>query len=262
LELPLRHEAIDLGELFDVMRRAGKAILDYYESDYVIHSKSDDTPVTAADLASHDIISRYLSSTYPDIPILSEESEHESYEIRRNWLDLWILDPLDGTQEFIRRTGDFTINLAYVRQGKVVLGVIYQPIQDKLYYAIHKEGAYEYTEKIRLRVSIYHSSQSGCRVLASKNYLDAETAALIQHIVGAELISVGGSIKFIYIAQGKGDYYPRLSRIMEWDVAAAQIIIEEAGGSLVDYHSKRALTYNNESLRLPPFEAKGDWITS
>lgn len=253
-------------EIFRLLRLAGEAILDIYhdESTVLTTIKSDNSPVTAADIASDRIITEGLLTLWSEIPVISEESGDLSYAVRRNLDYCWILDPLDGTKEFIQKTDEFTINLGLIHQNKVVAGFIYLPVLGEMYYAIYGKGAFQVLadgRELRINVSQFSLASTGIRVLASRSHIDPGTKSIIDYLDRPEIIEKGSAIKFISIAKGEADYYPRLIHIMEWDTAAGQIIIEEAGGSLVDATTGAALMYNKSEFVNPHFIASGKIIT-
>jgi len=255
-----------ISEIEDILLVAANAIMDIYQSDknseYDIELKSDMSPLTKADLASNDIISTFLRKKFPLIPIISEESEIEVYENRKNWEYVWLLDPLDGTKEFIRKSDEFSINLALIHNNQPIAGFIYLPVYKKLYYAIKGQGAFEVmnNQTYPLHVKNFTLKQKGLKVIASRSLMDDRTKNYINVLDTPEILFAGSALKFISIAKGEADYYPRMIHIMEWDTAAGQIIIEEAGGALVDAYSGLPLTYNKSSLKNPHFIASGKMI--
>ena len=256
---------IEMGEILDMLYTAGKTIMYYYKSDSEAldtQFKNDNTPVTIADTAANNVIYTFLKNTFPDIPIISEETEIASYEERKNWKFVWLIDPLDGTKEFLNKTDEFSINLALVKNGKSVAGFIYLPVFERLYYAIEGQGAYEIKDGIKSRifVSTFDLKKTGIKVVSSRSIMDVKTKAHIKLLDAPEMIRLGSSLKFVSVATGDADYYPRMIHIMEWDTAAGQIIIEEAGGSLVDGNTGLPLVYNKISMVNPTFIASGKTI--
>jgi 3'(2'), 5'-bisphosphate nucleotidase len=258
----MKFKETEIKEIIDIMYRAGDAIMSFYVQNAASVStqyKSDHSPVTIADTTANDIICDFLKNRFPEIPIISEETPLDSYEIRKNWEYLWLVDPLDGTKEFLNKTDEFTINIALVKNGKSVAGFIFLPAFARFYYAIKGHGAYELSNNIKTQ--IYASSvslkQVGLKVVSSRSYTDERTNTYINALDRPEIIRLGSALKFISIAKGDADYYPRMINIMEWDTAAGQIIIEEAGGSLVEAASGTPLTYNKPSMVNPYFIAIG-----
>ena len=230
---------------------AGKAIIHIYDdpnADFGIERKADNSPLTRADKAAHAVITHHLLPT--GIPILSEEGAHEPYEVRRTWRRLWIVDPLDGTKEFIKRNGEFTVNIALVEDGTPVLGVIYVPVKDELYYGFDSEVSFS-TESTDSRPYI---------CVASRSHLSQETEVFIEGLrkdhPDLQLVSSGSSLKICLVAEGKADIYPRHAPTMEWDTAAGDAIARAAGCSVVDAITGEPLTYNKEDLHNPWFIVK------
>lgn len=257
----------------EVYNRAG--------GDFSVELKEDRTPLTEADRASNSIITRGLQELFPDIPVISEENQEIPYEVRRSFEYCWLLDPLDGTKEFLQRNGEFTINLALIHRGQPVAGFISVPCKNLFYYAIKKEGAYKVEQDrasvsrekeprqengsgqsnifpvqgVRLRAAEFSMDQPGLAVVASRSHFDEQTKKFIENLNQPRLTNRGSSLKFMMLAEGQAHLYPRLSRTMEWDTAAGQAILEEAGGQVVDFYTRRPMTYNKESLVNPPFLA-------
>ncbi len=250
-------------QIIDLLKDAGEAIMKIYGEAFKVDKKSDQTPVTDADLVSNQIITEGLLQLFPEIPIISEENEIENYTIRKNWTYVWLLDPLDGTKEFINHTDEFSINLALIKNGCPVLTFIYLPVFKSMYFAQKGEGAFQIIDgnKIKLSVSSFELNQKNLRVCVSRSHMDKLTQKNIDNLNDPVLLPIGSALKFLSIAKGEADYYPRMLNIMEWDTAAGQLIIEEAGGSLVDANSNLALTYNKESMYNPWFIAQGNQIT-
>jgi 3'(2'), 5'-bisphosphate nucleotidase len=248
-------------EIKQLCLQAGAAIIRVYnqfESSQISY-KSDDSPLTDADLESNEIMIAGLKKMFPRVPVISEESFLPEYAVRKKYSSFWLLDPLDGTQGFVRKTGEFAINLALIYSNEVIAGCIYIPMQQKFCYAIKGSGAFEHFNGTTnaMKVSEFYKNQSGLRVLQSRHHKDPETAAWVNRLIDPELLTTGGSLKFLDIASGKADYYPRMSRIMEWDTAAGHIIIEEAGGSFRKASDHSIITYNTPKLLNPAFIASG-----
>ncbi|MEG1634185.1 MAG: 3'(2'),5'-bisphosphate nucleotidase CysQ [Rikenellaceae bacterium] len=234
-------------------------------SDFMIERKSDNSPLTIADKLSHAIIVEALEPLL--IPILSEEGASTAYAIRKNWNQLWIVDPIDGTKEFIKRNGEFTVNIAKVVDGYPVLGVIYVPANGDLYYGSKDEGAFKASgvhdfnmvERLSVRIPIAPANRS-YRIVASRSHLSDETAVYIEKIKkekgDVEIVSKGSSLKICLVAEGVADIYPRFAPTMEWDTAAGDAILRAAGKLLVDKESGKPLTYNKENLLNPHFIAR------
>lgn len=231
-------------------REAGKDILKIYQSgDFSIEAKSDDSPLTKADKASNEAIVAKLKSA--GLPILSEEGKEIGYDERKDWDLFWMIDPLDGTKEFIKKNGEFTVNIALIQGEEVVLGVVFTPVLNELFWAIKGEGAFKDGEKIN--VTTVKTGDEKLRVVASRSHLNEETSAFIDKLNAPEIVSKGSSLKLLMVAEGAADLYPRYAPTMEWDTAAAQIVVEEAGGQVLIKNSSKKVRYNKENLLNPHF---------
>ena len=240
---------------------AGKRIMEIYNNeDFEVDFKTDNSPLTKADLASHKIIMDFLKDT--NIPVLSEEGKDLSYEERKQWSELWIVDPIDGTKEFIKRNGEFTVNIALVKDQVPVLGVIYVPALQELYFAEKEVGSYK-LEGITAFLGMEEIAKTATKlpqttnnkpytVVASKSHLSPETeeyiASLEKDHGKVETISKGSSLKLCMVAEGVAQQYPRFAPTMEWDTAAGQAICMYAGKTVLDYTTKKAMLYNRENL--------------
>lgn len=244
----------------EIAKQAGAEILKIYEEGFEIEEKKDHSPLTSADLASHTLIIESLEKLTPEIPILSEESSVIPFEERSKWNSYWLIDPLDGTREFIKRNGEFTVNIALIMNQVATLGVVYIPVQDILYYASNGNGAYKQEQNrsavnINTRQSIPSKNPTVC---GSRSHAGESLKALLTQIGEYELISMGSSIKMCLVAEGTADIYPRFGPTSEWDTAAAHCVVGEAGGMLVDTNLE-PLRYNTkDSLLNPSFMAIGD----
>jgi 3'(2'), 5'-bisphosphate nucleotidase len=232
-------------------------ILDIYHSgDFQAEAKGDNSPLTLADRRAHLKIAALLEQT--GLPILSEEGKAIPYEIRKNWEYFWMVDPLDGTKEFIKRNGEFTVNIALIHQGMAVLGVVAIPVSGEVFYAAVGLGAFKKEgENIKSLGNRAHANltKSGLRVVASRSHMDEETVAFIGKLQSPELVSKGSSLKFLLLAEGKADVYPRFAPTMEWDTAAAHAIVNEVGCKVYQYGSDDELAYNKKDLLNPSFIA-------
>jgi len=253
---------MDLGKLLNIAKEAayaaGEEILKIYETgDFSIEAKSDDSPLTLADKAAHNKIISYLDDT--GIPILSEEGKNIPYEERKNWDYFWMVDPLDGTKEFIKKNGEFTVNIALIQNGEPILGVVFPPVLDEMYWAIKGQGSFNVIEgeERQLITSKKPLSEKGLRVVASRSHMSSETQDFVDKLNEPEIISKGSSLKFLLVASGEADIYPRFGPTMEWDTAAADVIVREAGGEVVLEDRKTALSYNKENLLNPYFIVLG-----
>lgn len=241
--------------------KAGKEIMKIYESDdFGIETKKDDSPLTKADLAAHHVILSYLKET--NIPVLSEEGKHLSYDIRKDWKILWIVDPIDGTKEFIKRNGEFTVNIALIENQIPVLGVIFVPAKNELYFSTQELGAFKATnisdynnlEDIKEQAQRLPLSYKKDKftVVASKSHLSKETVEYINELEQEHgkvtTISKGSSLKLCMVAEGVADQYPRFAPTMEWDTAAGQAICIAAGRNVIDWETKETMLYNRKEL--------------
>lgn len=243
---------------------AGQAIMDVYsrpDTEWEVERKADNSPLTQADRRAHAVIARALAAT--PYPLLSEEGEHLPYGERREWPALWIVDPLDGTKEFIRRNGEFTVNIALVEGGEPVMGVIYVPVRRRLYWGSRDKGAF--TAEVDAATFLPGGAQAlplpaeerPFRVVASRSHLSAETEAFIAGLKerhgDVETVSAGSSLKLCLVAEGRADVYPRLAPTMEWDTAAGHAIAVAAGCTVTDAATGRPLQYNKPDLHNPFF---------
>ena len=240
---------------------AGLAILDIYNSasDVEIVSKEDNSPLTIADKKSNAIICEGLEKLDPLFPIVSEENKEIAYEERKNFEYNWLVDPLDGTKEFIKRNGEFTVNIALIHNHQPILGVVYVPVTNELYWAVKGIGAFwvKDEEEQPLSAASFTMDDEGLGVVCSRSHLNDDTKEFVEGLKTPNLVSKGSSLKFLILAEGKAQLYPRLAPTMEWDTGAAQIVLEEAGGKVIDHETKQPLLYNKENLRNPHFIAYG-----
>ncbi|MGN6789509.1 MAG: 3'(2'),5'-bisphosphate nucleotidase CysQ [Rhodanobacteraceae bacterium] len=240
-------------------RRAGAAILEVYAGSFAVETKSDDSPLTAADMASHRIIVEGLRGLSPDIPVLSEESGSIDWDVRRAWERYWLVDPLDGTREFVKRNGEFTVNIALIENHVPVLGVVLIPVTGELYYGVAGDGAFLESAPGAVPQPIATRPAASIPIVAgSRSHASERQAGMLQGLGYHRLVSVGSSIKFCMIARGDADLYLRLGPTSEWDTAAAQCVLEQAGGAVLDLQGE-PLRYNTEeSLLNPEVLALGD----
>ena len=226
---------------------AGERILEIYESyNLTVEYKNDQSPLTMADKAAHEIILKCLKRT--GIPVLSEEGKEIPYKIRKEWEYLWIVDPLDGTKEFIKRNGEFTVNIALIHKGVPVIGVIYAPVLDWLYWGNQQEGSWK---TLPDGTSIYLEKNRNSEIktiVDSKSHLGKETKDFLDKYPGVEVISMGSSLKFVLVAENKAQLYPRFGPTMEWDTAAGQAICSYADKRVLDLKTNKDMVYNRENL--------------
>jgi 3'(2'), 5'-bisphosphate nucleotidase len=241
--------------------KAGKAILEIYHSgEFDVEMKGDNSPLTKADTASHNVIMSYLTKT--DIPVLSEEGKAIAFEERKNWKQLWIVDPIDGTKEFIKRNGEFTVNIALIEDQKPLIGVIFVPVTGELYFSSKDMGAFKVTVDLGnfdietliskgIKLPLQREDKT-FTVVASRSHMSAETEVYIKEMRDihgeVKLISKGSSLKLCMVAEGVADCYPRFAPTMEWDTAAGQAICEHAGFQVIDWKTKKTMLYNREQL--------------
>ena len=235
-------------------RAAGEEILKIYHSDdFGVEFKKDQSPLTKADKVSHQTISDILESS--GLPILSEEGRDVAVEVRKQWEYFWLIDPIDGTKEFLKRNGEFTVNIALIHQGMPILGVVLVPVTGDLYHACQDKGAFKNGERIFSNQC--EIEDSGLRVVASRSHMNDQTRDFIENLNDPEIISKGSSLKLLMVAEGEADIYPRFGPTMEWDTAAAHAIVIEAGGKVVENDTNEPLGYNKKSLLNPYFIVEG-----
>ncbi|MBD9367397.1 3'(2'),5'-bisphosphate nucleotidase CysQ [Xanthomonas sp. XNM01] len=242
-----------------IAREAGAAIMDVYNGSFDVAHKADASPLTAADLAAHRVIVEALERLTPDLPVLSEESAHVPWETRRHWSAYWLVDPLDGTREFIRRNGEFSVNIALIDQGAPALGVVQAPVSGLVWHAVRGEHAYRRDgyrdDPLRVRAP----ATAPLRVAASRSHRDARTTQVLERMGAIDEVALGSSLKFCRIAEGGLDVYPRFGPTSEWDTAAAQCVLQAAGGAVLSADTGKAFRYNRrESLLNGDFIALGD----
>ncbi len=238
---------------------AGERILTVYNDGFSVEQKDDHTPLTEADIAAHDAIVKGLRELTPDIPILSEESDHISFKERQSWHTYWLVDPLDGTREFIKRNGEFTVNIALVQGNEAVLGVVYAPVLGVIYYATKGGGSYKREALNEAeRISVQKTRRDKLIIAGSRSHQSSEFKEFIAHFPDYELVNMGSALKSCLVAEGTVDIYPRLGLTSEWDTAAAQCVVEEAGGMLTDTSMQRLMYNKKENLLNPHFFVYGD----
>jgi 3'(2'), 5'-bisphosphate nucleotidase len=242
---------------------AGHRILEIYRRDFGVVEKGDGSPLTEADRAAHEAIVARLAKLTPGIPVLSEESSKLDYAERAKWPRFWLVDPLDGTKEFIKRNGEFTVNIALVENGRAVLGVVHVPVTAVSYSACAGLGAFKQQGAVApqpIRARAFRGGKAV--VVASRSHAGKHIEGFLKNIGDHDVVSMGSALKLCLVADGTADVYPRLGPTMEWDTAAAQCVVEAAGGSVTDMHAK-PLRYNKPSLLNPWFMVSGagghDW---
>lgn len=241
-----------------LVKEAGRAVMAVYEqADSPTTYKEDDSPLTQADLASHRLLVDGLRACGPELPVLSEESRAVPFNERSRWERYWLVDPLDGTKEFVKRHPEFTVNVALIERGEPVMGVVHAPAMDVTYMATRGTGAFKQiggAMNVAIRVSDYRKGR--LNIVVSRSHAGPEIALLLKKIGPADCVSVGSSLKLCLVAEGIAHFYPRFGPTMEWDIAAAQCVVEEAGGSVTDLAGAR-LRYNKPDLHNPHFVVCG-----
>ena len=253
----------DLAELVEqvvlISRLAGCEILKIYDSDFEIETKADDSPLTAADRAAHELITQALGELTPEIPVWSEESAAIPYAERAAWPRFWLVDPLDGTKEFIKRNGEFTVNIALVSTHEPILGVVHVPVQNREYFGYQGGGAFLSEEATKPRsISVSHRADKTVRVVGSRSHLGSSLEKYLKNLGPHVMVPMGSSLKFCLVASGEADIYPRLGPTSEWDTAAAQAVVECAGGKVVTLQGQRLLYNTKADVLNPHFLVFGD----
>ncbi|WP_174614417.1 3'(2'),5'-bisphosphate nucleotidase CysQ [Virgibacillus ihumii] len=263
---------VSLKKLLDISLQAGHEILDVYKKDIEVEVKEDDSPLTQADQRSHKAIMNGLQDAYAGIPVLSEEGRDISYEERKDWKQFFLVDPLDGTKEFIKKNGEFTVNIALIDEKYPAMGVIYAPVLDTFYFGREGLGAFKLEGASKADVAdeddlVEKSVQlpevtegSVVNVVASRSHMSAETEEFIDGLRAnkeVDVVSAGSSLKFCLVAEGKADFYPRYAPTMEWDTGAGQAIVEAAGGQVLRHEDEERFYYNRENLKNGWFLVKG-----
>lgn len=240
----------------ELSRKAGAAVMEIYQKDFAIYDKSDSSPLTEADLAAHKILVEGLKALTPDIPVLSEESNETVKEERMHWNTYWLIDPLDGTKEFIKKNGEFTINVALIDKGEPIFGVVYAPATNTLYWGCKANGAYKQSDNqaaVPIRVKATPQQNTGWKAVGSRSHQSDEFKAFMEKLPGAEVVAMGSSLKLCLVAEGSADLYPRLGLTSEWDTAAAHAVVLAAGGLVLNMENLKPLIYNqNKDTLLNP----------
>lgn len=263
-------ESLDLKNLcqqcIDIAREAGTRILEIYNSDYSIEEKGDKSPLTDADLAAHNTIVKALNTLTPDIPVLSEESAKLPFDERKQWHTYWLVDPLDGTKEFIKRNGEFTVNIALINNHKSIIGVIHVPVLNIDYFGWKDGGSFKIEQGGEPKpIHVRKKAAEKLTVVGSRSHGSEQLQAYMKNLGSSELLSMGSSLKFCLVAEGQADLYPRIGLTSEWDTAAAHCIVEQAGGYVTKLDMTE-LEYNTKDSLLNPFffvfgDNSRDWST-
>jgi len=244
---------INTQDIVTIAKEAGHAIMQIYAQDFEVEYKQDNSPLTLADQTANDIIETGLNQLPVNLPILSEEGKHTPYEERKYWEYFWLVDPLDGTKEFVKKNGEFTVNIALIHKDTPVLGVVYAPALDICYWAKKNQGAFKDGQRLPLKTE---GQRSTYKIVASRSHMSDDTQAFIDAIdtnKEKELISIGSSLKICLVAEGEADIYPRLGPTMEWDTGAAHAVVDESGGQLLDFGVNMPLKYNLKESLLNPY---------
>jgi len=254
------HDILELlPSVVAIAREAGAAVMDVYTSDDLGTTyKADSSPVTQADIQSNNLIIAELQKLTPDIPIISEESLDAVPDADRLAADtIWLVDPLDGTKGFIAHNGEFTVNIALISHGEPVLGVVFAPASNKLYYAAGGKAWRQQDNREPEQIHVNTTARTPI-VVVSRSHLDPATTAWLEQLGEHQQTAVDSSLKLCYVATGEADYYPRLGPIMEWDTAAADAIVRQAGGHVLTYPQREPVTYNKPDMHQPAFVVSGD----
>lgn len=242
---------VSLQALIDLARQAGDKIMAIYATDFEVDTKDDQSPLTAADLASHHCIIDGLQALGADIPVLSEESAKIPYAERSQWNRYWLIDPLDGTKEFVKRNGEFTVNIALIDDGVPVMGVVYAPVLDVTYAAAEGQGAFKQVKDGDMQEIRVADADTPLKVVGSRSHRGELVDAFLSHVGEHEMVAMGSSLKICLVAEGAADIYPRLGPTSEWDTAAAHAVVIQAGGRLTDT-GMADLRYNTKDSLLNP----------
>ena len=239
----MKPKLVDMHKVITIAKKAGEAIMNIYQKDFIVEYKEDQSPLTEADFASHHLIYGELSNNYPDIPILSEESA-DSFKLADENACFWCVDPLDGTKEFIKKNDEFTVNIALIQNQKPILSVIGVPAKNMMYAAVIGKGAFKQQgENALQRIYVKPQDLNNLTFAVSRSHLDNHTKAMADDYQ-AEILQAGSALKLAFVAEGLVDVYPRFGPTMLWDVAAGQCIIEEAGGQVLWAKNQHCMTYN------------------
>jgi 3'(2'), 5'-bisphosphate nucleotidase len=243
-----------LPSVINIAEQAAKEILEIYQSDFSVESKDDNSPLTAADMAAHKIIIAGLNELTPDIPVLSEESASIPFATRRNWERYWLVDPLDGTREFVKRNDEFTVNIALIDNHQPILGVVYVPVTQLCYYSYSGQGAYKQVKgQAAKRINTKTTTGKTFTVAGSRSHGSEQQQAFFAALGNeVKVIAIGSSLKLCLVAEGQVDIYPRFGPTSEWDTAAAHAIVIEAGGAVTD-NALNPLEYNKKDSILNPY---------
>ena len=248
------HDSHFLESFINLVRECNQIILDIYNTDFYVVNKDDNSPLTLADQKSNEHICNFLN-TFTNSIVISEEIKNEPYKNRKSAEWCWLVDPIDGTKEFVKRNGQFTVNIGLCRFGVPVFGIVSIPVTGEIYYGIEGIGSFKLDgENItKLEIGKKKLSSSNLKIVASASHMNEETKKYIDNFIDPEIINIGSSIKLLYIAEGKADVYPRIAPTSEWDTCAAHAVVKYAGGIVLQFGTNYEIKYNKENLLNPYF---------
>ena len=247
--------------LIYISKLAGDEILDVYDGSFDVTIKDDLSPLTDADRRSNQVITDKLESLYPEIPILSEEGKQTNFSIRKKWKLFWLIDPLDGTKEFVKRNGEFTVNIALISQGNPIAGVVYAPVNSICWYGSENSGSYKIEGSGEpTKISVKDHAENPIKIVSSRSHPSSKLQSYLDRFDNHEIVGMGSSLKICLVADGSAHIYPRLGPTMEWDSGAGHAVLKFAGGYLTDTTTGDELIYNKEILRNPDFICYGPKI--
>lgn len=257
----MQRNGIEILQLLEIARHAGDEIMKIYNTDFSVERKEDNSPLTAADRKSNAVILDGLKKSYPEIPFISEETKQTPYSERKNWNKFWLIDPIDGTKEFIKKNGEFTVNIALIENGIPVIGIVHAPALNKTYYGVEGQGSFAWNADLQKFEAIlnkeHYQQKSKVIVVASRSHLTDETLQFVEKLKAegkeVDFLSSGSSLKFCLVAEGKADVYPRFGPTMEWDTGAAHAVALYAGKNVINIETGLPLAYNKENLLNPYF---------
>ncbi len=255
----MTYSEIDIDYLLSTARMAGMEIMKVYEKDFSVDYKDDKSPLTEADKLSNQIIIERLMSRYPGSNVISEENKQVTYDERKDWSTLWLIDPLDGTKEFIKKNGEFTVNIALIENGVPTFGVVYAPVPNTLYYGIKGDGSYKISKGLSTKIHNQdpYTDKDSIKIVASRSHMSDETLAFVSDLEKQgkkiDFLSIGSSLKLCLVAEGAADVYPRFGPTMEWDTGAAHAVALYAGRQVLNANTMQSLVYNKPDLLNPSF---------
>jgi 3'(2'), 5'-bisphosphate nucleotidase len=253
-----------INPIVDLAVNAGQAILEVYATDFDVQSKGDESPLTQADLASHQCIVAGLEKLTPDMPVISEEEGLPSFEERGQWQRYWLIDPLDGTKEFVNRNGEFTVNIALIDANRPIFGVVHVPVLNRTYIGCEGFGAELRDGDSVTAIHVAESSGQPVRIVGSRSHRGSSLDAFLENVGDSDMLPMGSSLKFCVVAEGRADVYPRLGPTSEWDTAAAQAVVEQAGGKVLKLDGNPLLYNTKDEILNPWFIVIGptdkDWL--